>query len=305
MPITYSDQFFVIDPGAPPAGGTALTVQNFDYIDENEDGLIGTTAGDTFNGLTVTSVWVGDTITMNIPGTGNVTISGVTFYTSGGPAVFTPTGGAVLQNGTFVSSTFVSSSTQIPVSSLAPACFTPGTRVMTIAGWRKIETLTPGTKVKTRDNGWQPLVSVAQRTVCGLGDYAPVRFAKGVLGNTEPLIVSPQHRMVLSGWQAQLHTGLDEVLVAAVHLVNGSTIRRIKRAQVTYMHLVFDSHQIVYAAGIPSESYFPGSASAGSEVAVEFAELFPELDAESMVKLARPTGKRFEAHLLAGMSASA
>ncbi|WP_371224898.1 Hint domain-containing protein [Roseovarius sp. 2305UL8-3] len=279
MPTSYTDQFFVIDPGTPPAGGTALTVQKFDFIDQNDDGQITTTDGDTFNGLTITSVWVNDTITVNIPGTGNVTITGVTFYVAGGPAVFTPTDGTVLEDATFVSSTFVNTSTQIPVGSFGPPCFTRGTMIATPDGLCAVEDLKPGDKVLTRDNGPRPVLHISQGLFSATGRNAPVRICKGALGNTVDLWVSQQHRMLIDDWRAQVYFGEDEVLVAAKHLVNGDTIYVDDGDQVEYFHLLFDGHQIIWGAGIPSESYFPAQFAerADEQTLREIQRLFPDL----------------------------
>ena len=302
MPTTYNDQFFVMDPGNAPAAGTALTVQNFDFIDQNDDGIIDTSNGDTFNGLTITSVWVNDTITVNIPGQGNVTITGVTFYVSGGPAVFTPTDGSVLQDATFVSSTFVNSSTQIPVGSFGPPCFTRGTPIATPDGDKRIEDLKPGDLVLTLDHGPQPLLLVSRNNFPATGRNAPVQIRKGALGNDKDLLVSQQHRMLISDWRAEMYFGVEQVLVAAKHLCNGDTIFVVQGEEVEYFHLLFDRHQIVWAAGIPSESYFPGHAAnqADKDTRAEIDRLFPELGkkaSEGWVT-ARPVAKQFEAALL-------
>lgn len=302
MPTTYNDQFFVMDPGNPPAVGTALTVQNFDFIDQNDDGIIGTSNGDTFNGLTITRVWVGDTITVNIPGQGIVTITGVTFYVSGGPAVFTPTDGTVLEDATFISSTFVNSSTQIPVGSFGPPCFTRGTLIATPDGDVAVEDLCPGDMVLTLDHGPQPLLLVSRNVFPATGRNAPVQIQKGALGNDTDLLVSQQHRMLIGDWRAQMYFGVEQVLVAAKHLCNGDTIAIAPRDEIEYFHLLFDRHQIVWAAGIPSESYFPGHAAnqADQETRAEIDRLFPDLGkiaADAWVT-ARPVARQFEASLL-------
>lgn len=279
MPTTYNDQFFVMDPGNAPAGGTPLTVENFSFVDQNDDGLISTTAGDTFNGFTITSVWVGDTVTMNVPGVGNVTITGVTFYVAGGPAVFTPTDGTVLQNGTFVSSTFVNTSTQIPVGSFGPPCFVRGTLIDTPDGKRPIEDLRPGDLVLTRDHGAQPVLWISCKSFLATGRNAPVRICAGALGNEDDLWVSQQHRMLINDWRAELFFGEDEILVAAKHLVNGDTIYVQIGGEVEYFHMLFSQHEIVWGGGLPSESYFPGRfAETNSEETLrEICEMFPEL----------------------------
>ena len=111
-------------------------------------------------------------------------------------------------------------------------------------------------------------------------------IAAGALGNTRPLRVSPQHRMLLQGWQAELLFDEAEVLVAAKLLVNDQTIRREEggpeaNGMVTYHHMLFDAHEIVLAEGAPSESFHPGHVGWGAlaeEAREEILTLFPALD---------------------------
>jgi len=303
MPTTYTDQFYTVDPGAPPAAGTALNWASFDYIDNDDDGFIRPNVGDTFNGIEVTSVWYNDTITVNVPGVGDVTITGVTFYLASGPAVFTPTDGAVLENATFVSSTWVNTSTQVDVGDFGPVCFTPGTWIDTIAGSRLIETLRVGDRVKTADHGVQPILWIGRQSVPATGKYAPIRFLKGAIGNDAALEVSPEHRMLISGWRAELLFGVEEVLVAAKHLVNGDTIYVHKSQTVDYIHLLFADHEIIMAQGVASESYLPGHALSRREadVQAEVLALFPNAvqDVARYWHPARPVLRKHEAMLLA------
>lgn len=278
MPTTYTDQFFVMDPGNPPAAGTLLTPQQFSYVDQNDNGQISSSGNDSFNGKDITSVWRGDKITVTMGGQ-TVTITGVTFYVNGGPAVFTPTDGTVLQNAVFQSSTWVTQSSQVPVTSFGPPCFVAGMLIETATGPRAIETLRLGDLVCTRDNGLQPVRWIGSRQVTGLGDFAPVRFAPGALGNTRALMVSPQHRMLLGGWQAELLFGTSEVLVVARHLVDGTAVRRVPMRQVSYVHLMFDRHEIIASDGVPSESFHPGDylLNGDREMRAELVALFPDL----------------------------
>ncbi len=303
MPTAYEDQFFTVDPGAPPAVGTTLTFQRVEFIDEDDDGNIETGTGDTFNGTVITRVWQDDTLTVNVPGVGDVTYTGVTFYLASGSPVFTPTDGQVLQDGTFVSSSFVTTPTQTAVSDFGPTCFTPGTWIGTPTGPRLIEELQVGDLVRTLDEGPQAIKMILDDSFRAVGDFAPIRFAKGAIGNGAPLVVSPQHRMLITGWQAELYFGQREVMVAAKHLVNGDTIRQVSGGSVRYIHLLFEAHQIVFAQGVPSESYFPGHALNASEDATksEVQLLFPQLthrETESW-QTVRPVLKRFEAVLMA------
>lgn len=136
-------------------------------------------------------------------------------------------------------------------------CFAAGTLIDTADGSRAVETLVPGQRVCTADHGDQPLRWVGQRSVSGLGKMAPICFAAGALGNLRDLYVSPQHRMLISGWRAELWFGEVEVLVPAAALINDRTIRRAPRHSVTYCQLLFDRHEIIYAEGAPSESFHP------------------------------------------------
>ncbi len=303
MPTAYEDQFYTIDPGNAPAGGTPVTFQRVEFIDTDDDGLIRPNTGDTYNGVQVTSVWQNDTLTINVPGVGNVTYTGVTFYLASGPAVFTPTDGQVLQDGTFVSSTFVNTSTQTPVGAFGPTCFTPGTLIETPDGPRLIEDLRVGDLITTMDDGAQPIRMVTRDQFRASDDFAPIRFAVGAIGNDVPLVVSPQHRMLITGWQAELYFGEGEVLVAAKHLVNNDTVTRVCGGMVEYIHLMFDHHQIVFGGGVPSESYYPEHAMTAqdADVMVEILALFPDLktNADAGWEITRPVIKQVEAQLLA------
>ena len=74
------------------------------------------------------------------------------------------------------------------------------------------------------------------------------------LANDRPLLVSPLHRILMSDWRVELLTGEPRALIAARDLVNDRDIVRQRGGWVTYVHILFDRHQIVYAEGAESES---------------------------------------------------
>ncbi|UWP97176.1 Hint domain-containing protein (plasmid) [Aliiroseovarius crassostreae] len=159
-------------------------------------------------------------------------------------------------------------------------CFAAGTRITTPAGTREVQDLRPGDLVLTRDNGVKPIRWVGKRTVSARGSLAPIRFAPGALGNTRPLLVSPQHRMLIQGANANLIFGESEVLATAKHLVNGGTVAEQVGGEVTYVHIMFDQHEIVYAEGAATESFFPGGTGLGAvedQAREELFAVFPEL----------------------------
>ncbi|SEM52367.1 Hemolysin-type calcium-binding repeat-containing protein [Loktanella fryxellensis] len=183
-------------------------------------------------------------------------------------------------------------------------CFTPGTRIATPMGARDIATLRVGDLVMTRDHGLQPIRWIQQRTVRAAGRFAPIRIRPGVLtGQDSDLLVSPQHRMLFQGYRAELLFGETEVLVAARHLVDGAQVTREAGGQVTYIHMMFDAHEIVFAEGAATESFHPGAVGLDAihdAAREELFAVFPELraDLQHYGDTARRCLRRHEAELL-------
>ena len=147
-------------------------------------------------------------------------------------------------------------------------CFTPGTRIVTPEGTRRIEDLRPGDSIQTKDNGAQAVLWTGHRRMTGARLYAmphlrPIRFRSGALGIDRPdedLLVSPQHRMLVKGAAAQNLFHANEVLVAAEDLLNDGSIcvdRTLR--DVTYVHVLMERHQIVWANGLETESFHPSN----------------------------------------------
>ena len=182
-------------------------------------------------------------------------------------------------------------------------CFTGGSMVQCVRGVQPIETLKPGDLIPTRDHGLQPILWIGRQSVAAMGKFAPVRFCKEAIGNDRDLLVSPNHRMLISDWRAEMYFAEDEVLVEAKHLVNGDTIHIKRQKTVDYFHLLFCRHEIITVGGVPSESYFPGHAVSQAERAVrdEVLEIFPDIPnpAATDWALARPVLKKHEARVLA------
>lgn len=167
-----------------------------------------------------------------------------------------------------------------------------------------VEDLAIGDLVDTRDHGAQPIRWIGSRRVPALGALAPVVIKAGAMGNDRDLTVSPQHRMLVTGWRAELLFGENEVLVAAKHLVNGDTIYVADGGEIEYFHILFDTHELVMANGAWSESFHPGEIGLGamdSAARHEIYTLFPELqtDTDAFGSAARTTIKAHEARVLA------
>lgn len=182
-------------------------------------------------------------------------------------------------------------------------CFARGTLIGTIEGDRPVETLHPGDMIRTRDDGPQPLRWIGSRTVPGRGALAPVVIGAGVLGNRRRLMLSPQHRLLVTGDRAELLFGQPEVLVAAKHLMDGDRIHSAPCDLVEYWHLLFDRHQIVLAEGIPAESFHPAERSITAldhAAREELFTIFPDLrgGCTGYGPLARPEISAAEARTL-------
>lgn len=156
-------------------------------------------------------------------------------------------------------------------------CFVAGTLIDTATGPIAVEDLEPGDLVMTRDHGAQPLRWAGRSLRRAEAAEAPIRFAAGALGAHEELELSPCHRVLVQDEWAEVLFGETEVLVKARDLVNGHSIRpRADGAPVTYVHLLFDSHEIICGNGLESESYHPGVETFGSfdnETRAEVLEL--------------------------------
>lgn len=139
-------------------------------------------------------------------------------------------------------------------------CFARGTMILTPRGERRIEHLSEGDLVVTLDNGPQPVRWIGHRSVPASGALAPVRFARGAIGNDRDLMVSPRHRMLIRGEAARRVAGNDDVLVPALALVDDFRVSVAYGGIASYYHMLFDRHQVIVANGAPSESFHPGGA---------------------------------------------
>lgn len=185
------------------------------------------------------------------------------------------------------------------------ACFVAGAMIDTLQGPVAVERVAPGAMVLTRDHGFQPVRWSGRTTVVSAGALAAVVIPAGVLGNDAELRVSPQHRLLLTGWRTELHCGEHEVLVKAIHLVRCGLLRQDRSARpVTYCHLMFDRHEIIRANGVWSESCYPdprGLRHLDPEGLDEIARLFPALAANRRrPHLARAEARGRLAGLLVG-----
>ena len=169
----------------------------------------------------------------------------------------------------------------LPGTQLGGLSFGRGTRMTLASGAQRcVEELSPGIRLLTRDNGPQPIKWIGKRTVRAVGAFAPVVIEQNALGNSQELMLSQQHRMMISDWRAEVMIGSKDVLIRAADLVNDDTIYIRSGGFAEYTQLVFDDHQVIYAEGIPTESLFMAPerlAELPADVAREVLQVFPDL----------------------------
>ncbi|WP_240453703.1 Hint domain-containing protein [Chachezhania antarctica] len=167
-------------------------------------------------------------------------------------------------------------------------CFIRGTLIATPSGPRRIETLCEGDLVETVDHGPQPIRWISSRKLRrgdlnAYPELRPIRIPAGALGDgypSEDLVVSPQHRVVLSSKIIRRMFDTDEVLVAAKMLLGYAGIAVDDSPSVEYFHFLLDRHELVWANGAVSESMLTGPMALkalGAAQLRELASIFPEI----------------------------
>ncbi|WP_424939042.1 Hint domain-containing protein [Aliiroseovarius sp. S253] len=185
-------------------------------------------------------------------------------------------------------------------------CFAAGTLIETESGPRAIEDIRVDDRVFTPDGmktvRWIGRSPVSTPELLNNPKLFPIRIVAGALGAGLPkrdLLVSRQHRMLVQSPIAQRMFGTTDVLVHAIKLTELPGIYVDQSVcDVTYYHMLFDDHQIVFAEGAPSESLYTGPEALkaiSDEARDEVLALFPELanrDYTPEMATFTPDGKR-------------
>jgi hypothetical protein len=154
------------------------------------------------------------------------------------------------------------------------ACYLEGTQIRTEEGERASETLKIGDRIWTRSGQYRPIRWIGRRSYSkeaawGKRDLMPVVISAGALGDGQPrrdLSVSPEHAMYLEG-----------MLIPARALINGTTIRQPKHtAEIRYVHLELETHEVICAEGALSESFVDDASRGRFDNAEEYAALYPD-----------------------------
>ncbi len=185
------------------------------------------------------------------------------------------------------------------------ACFVRGTLIKTKQGEIAIEDLEAGDRILTVDNGYQPLRLALSRTIDRVELQAnpklfPITIEAGAMGPNLPvqdLTVSRQHRMCVCSKVSHRMLGDYETLVSAINLSDLPGVKIDDTLQsVEYFHLIFDEHQIIYANGALTESFYVGKNAldaVSKDTYEEIVTLFPEV-------LSDPNSQKSARHIANG-----
>jgi len=175
----------------------------------------------------------------------------------------------------------------LPGRSVVP-CFTPGTVIATPVGERLVEDLCVGDRVLTRDNGLQTIRWVGSCHLSALDlrrvpALRPVLIRSGALDHGLPeadILVSPRHNILIQNDRTAAFFEDSEVLAAAGHLTGLAGVDMAPVESVTYIHFMFDQHQVVLSNGMWTESFRPDERvlqSLGQRQRSQIFDVFPDL----------------------------
>jgi hypothetical protein len=135
---------------------------------------------------------------------------------------------------------------------VAMPCFAAGTFILTESGAVPVERLVVGQLVPTQDGAMLPIAWIGRRSLDCERHSDPVQVwpvcieahAFGANLPQRDLYLSPDHAVFAEG-----------VLIPVRHLVNGGTVRQVALPSITYLHIELERHSVIWAEGLPVETY--------------------------------------------------
>jgi len=144
-----------------------------------------------------------------------------------------------------------SSNTEVNYSN-SVVCYAKGTLIETQAGLVSVEKLKTGDLILTQSGAYEPVLWLGYRVIdCKRHpnplEAHPIRIVRDAFGPNLPhrdLFLSPLHSIYVDG-----------VFIPATDLVNGFSVIQEERSKIVYYHVELPSHNVIYAEGLPAESY--------------------------------------------------
>lgn len=193
------------------------------------------------------------------------------------------------------------------------ACFARGTLIEAEHGPTAVEDLSPGDLVRTKDAGLQPLRWISSCRLNGSDNddpRTPIRIRADAMGELRPmqdLVVSRRFRFLVAKESCRALFGQDEMLSPVASFVDGDNITELfGRNDLDFFNLMLDAHQVIYANGLETESFHPGTygiATMSTEMRHHLARMLPHIagDLTMFGPVARQRLRSFEAELLHGV----
>jgi hypothetical protein len=160
-------------------------------------------------------------------------------------------GSETLQFDSVVNLSVSTSGDDFVITSSTPVCFVTGSRIRTTRGEVAVEDLAVGDLAVTASGAVRPIGWIGHKPIERPSpEQQPIRVMAGAFG--EGL---PARDLRLSHGHGVCVDVMGEVLVPVGELVNGVSIVRQEVAEVTYWHVELESHDVLWAEGLPCESY--------------------------------------------------
>lgn len=169
----------------------------------------------------------------------------------------------------------------LPLADATCLAFARGTRITLQNGSLKaIEDISDQDVLLTRDGRGASVVGVLKEAVPATGRNTRVVIREGAFANDSELVVSAAHRLFVPARRSDLAPNGPDRMEPAFKLVNGLTITSEAGGTTEYLHILLNTHEIIYAEGIPCESFLlDATARAGLTEALsdQVAQLAPRL----------------------------
>ena len=158
-----------------------------------------------------------------------------------------------------------------------PTCILRGTYVRSMFGDVPVESLKIGDMIQSSVTGeFRTIRWIGRRLLAGSSIdteqlrkvHLPVRIARDAIAQGLPardLYISPGHALLIG-----------EYGVSARLLINGSSIRQVEAMEeIEYFHIELDSHDGMFAEGLPIETYLEADNRQAYDNAAEYEALYP------------------------------
>ncbi len=124
-----------------------------------------------------------------------------------------------------------------------------GSMVLTMKGYRAIETLKTGDRLVTRSG-----VRVVEAIEAQTAEMRPIRITEGTLGCKRPkqdMMVAPHQEILVRDWRAEVLFGAEQVIVPVARMVDGKFIAPLgEKGMHTAYNIHFASDEVFYADGM-------------------------------------------------------